>query len=334
MPLRLIDDADGLDRAYAALRTMLTQWAGGRARSWQAESALEPPGDGGTYARREDLYIFLERGNDAMSLGVALTDRDRELLRADLPRSAPAKRARRCAIATDETGALFVMLGLDALRDGDIREPFRRLGAIPCLKRADMSGRDYAMIGPMADVRAADALQALAGAHPAFDRHVAKLGSLAEHEDARSHDDLYAVSRAVERTPRVHGRIASALHERLQAHGFQLDEVERGGLAVDLALTRDAETLVFEIRDHAELADLIRGLGQLVLAAPRVAGLSRVFVLPAPNDELGGALDPFAAAFEELAVSVLLYDFENNAPQFRFVRADPQLALETRRLFD
>ncbi|MGE3141897.1 MAG: hypothetical protein AB7L65_01130 [Hyphomonadaceae bacterium] len=336
MALRIIETPAQLDAAYDGLAAALTAWAGpGGARQWRSSDALEPEAEGASFARRDDLHLYLERTRDRIALGAALTPRNRDLVRVEFSRAAPARRKHRAAFAFDDAGdAYFLMISTDALKDHDIRDPFRRLAGAPLVKRAELGGRDYLMIGPLDAPRIADALFAVAGVSPAFEKHIAKLGAVVADEDERQESEVYAVSRAVERAPRAVSRVISALHEHLMRAGFQLDAAEAGALKADFVMSRGAESLVFEIRGDAELADLVRGLGQLALVAPRPAALTRMLLLPAPRDELGQALAPFAPAFEELSVNVLFYDFEGDAVTFRFERADPALPDGTRRLFD
>jgi hypothetical protein len=87
------------------------------------------------------------------------------------------------------------------------------------------------------------------------------------------------------------------------------------------------------VRGDAEIADLVRGVGQLALAAPRAAALTRFFVLPAPREEAGAALAPFMPAFEELSISVLFYDVRDDGVRFVFFRPDPALPARVRALF-
>jgi hypothetical protein len=322
-----------LDAAYAELAAALAAWSGGRAHAWTAADALEPGGEGATYSRRDDLNLFLERTQERVALGAALTERDRDLLRVELSRNAPARRKQRAAIAVDENNAFYLLLGADWLRDQQLRDPVRRLAGAPLLKRAELAERDYLLAGPLSDPRIGDALCAIAGLAPAFEKHVVKLGSLIADEDEAQEEELYPISRSVARAHRVQGRVIAALHQRLRAAGYQSDVAEAGALKADFAMSRGAETLVFEVRAHAEIADLVRGLGQLTLVAPRPAHLTRFFVLPAPRGEIGQALTPFMPAFEELSVSVLLYDLERDEIDFRFERVDPSLNEETRRLF-
>ncbi len=333
MSLRIVDESAQLDQAYQALLTSLTTWAGSGAHPWRAQGGLEPSADGASFARRDDLHLYLERTTDKIALGVALTEKDRDLLRIEFMRDAPARRKRRVAIAADEAGRFHLLLSVEALADQDIRDPVRRLAGAPLAKRAEIGGRDFILLGPLDTPRIADSLAAVAGLSPNFERHIARLGDLAADEDERMKSSLYVVSRNVSRAHKIQRRVIAALHERLSGHGFQIDEARAGVLVADFAMSRGAETLVFEVRGDAEIADLVRGVGQLALAAPRGAALTRIFVLPAPRDGLGDALAPFYPALEELGISVLLYDLRNDAMEFHFDRVDPELAQASRALF-
>ncbi len=332
MPLKIIEERADADAAYGALEASLTAWAGPGRQTWHARDALEPAADGATYARRDDLHLYLERTSVAFSLGVALTEADRDLLRIDVPRDRPGRRRREAAFARDDAGGFFAILGVEFLRELDVRMPFQRLAGTPLVKRAELAGRDYLLIGPLQDPRIAEALCAIASLTGAFEKHVSKLGAFLEDEDERLQSQLYQVSSGVRRARRVQRLVIVSLHGALAPHGFALDEVEQGGVHADFALSRGAETLVFEIRADASRADLVRGLGQLAIAAPRGAHLTRFLVLPAPHGPRD-ALAAFDPAFEELSVNVLFYDIENGAAVFRFDRADPALTLTTRRLF-
>lgn len=333
MALRIVDDPTQLDLAYDTLVASLTAWAGPGAHSWRSQGALEPSADGASFARRDDLHLYVERTADKIAIGVALTEKDRDLLRAEFMRDAPARRKRRLAIAADEEGRFHLLLSVEALTDQDIRAPLRRLAGAPLAKRAEIGGRDFVLLGPFDSPRIADALAAVAGLSEGFARHIARLGDLVSEEDERMKSALYPVSRNVARAHKVQRRVIAALHERLSLAGYHADEARAGPLPADFAMTKGAETLVFEVRADAELFDLVRGVGQLTLAAPRGASLTRIFVLPAPRDSIGDALAPFHPAFEELSISVLLYDIRNDALEFHFERADPGLSAEARDLF-
>ncbi|MET0182767.1 MAG: hypothetical protein ABW199_07770, partial [Caulobacterales bacterium] len=311
MPLRIVEDPNELDQAYAALSAAFTAWGGGVAHVWRAGGGLEAAADGASFSRRDDLHLYLERTLDKVAIGVALTERDVDLLRIEFMRDAPARRKRRAAIAADDGGEFHLLLATDFLADQDIREPFRRLAGAPLVKRAEVGGRDYVFLGPFSSPRIADAVAAVAGLSPAFQRHVAKLGDLAANEDDTMDTALYRVSRGVARAHKVQRAVAAALHEKLAGAGYQLDESHVGPLRADFVMSRAADSLVFEIRANAELSDLVRGIGQLTLVAPRGARVSRVFVLPASLGDMGDALTPFRPALEELSVSLLLYDVTN-----------------------
>lgn len=333
MPLRIVEDPAELDQAYAALNAAFAAWAGGAAHAWKSDSALEAAAEGVTFARRDDIHLYLERTLDKIAIGVALTERDADLLRVEFMRDAPARRKRRAAVAADDAGKFHLLLSADLLADQDIREPFRRLAGAPLVKRAEVGGRDYVFLGPFDAVRIADAIAAVAGLSPHFQRHVAKLGDLAAGEDDAMETSLYRVSQGVARAHKVQRLVIAALHERLGGAGYALDESNVGPLRADFVMSRAAESLVFEVRGDSELSDLVRGIGQLTLVAPRGARVSRLFVLPAPRGELGEALTPFRPAFEELSVSLLFYDVKDGGVEFHFDRVDDALSPEARALF-
>lgn len=331
--MRIVDDPAQLDQAYETLRVALAAWAGPGAHQWRSQSALEPSADGASFARRDDLHLYLERTADKLALGVALTEKDADLLRVEFMRDAPARRKRRAAIATDADGRFHLLLSQDLLADQDIRDPLKRLAGAPLVKGAEIGGRNYVLLGPFDAPRVADGLAAVAGLSTGFQRHIARLGDLAADEDERMKDALYPISRNVARAHKVHRRVITALHERLSGAGYQDDEARTGPLVADFAMSHGAETLVFEVRADAELSDLVRGIGQLALAAPRGAALTRIFVLPAPRDNADAALAPFMPTLEELGVSVLFYDIRNDALEFRFDRVDPEMSAAARELF-
>ncbi len=333
MPLRIVDDPAQLDQAYAALKSALTAWAGPGAHAWAAQGGLEPAGEGASFARRDDVHLYLERTDDRIAIGVALTAHDRDLLRLEFLRDAPARRKRRLAIAVEDDGAFALLISTEALADQDIRDPLKRLAGAPLAKRADIGGRDFVLLAPLGEPRIADALAAVAGLSPHFERHIAQLGDLAAGEDARMKTALYEISPRVARTHKVQRRVVAALHEKLAGAGFQLDEAEAGPLKADFVMSRGAESLVFEIRGDAEIADLVRGLGQLTLVAPKGASLTRVLVLPAPRQDIGQAIAAFYPALDELSVNVLLYDLSDAGMSFHFDRVDATLPRETRALF-
>lgn len=333
MALRIAEDPAALDAAYTQLQAALAAWAGKPAHAWTASGGLEPGGEGASYARRDDLHLYLERTRGEVAVGVALTERDRDLLRLDFDRAQPAKRRRKLALAIDDAQKMHLLIAADELTGQDIRDPFRRLAGAALAKRADVGGRDYLLLGPLDAPRVADALVAVAGLSPAFEKHISALGSLVADEDEAMDDALYAVSRNVARAHKVERRVIAALHEKLSQAGYYREDVETGPLKADFAMTRGAETLVFEIRGHAAIADFVRGVGQVSLVAPRAAAFTRFFVLPAPQEDLGAELAPFAHSFEELSLNVLFYDIEKDDVRFFFNRVDPALSAEARALF-
>jgi len=330
MSLRIIDDSTQLDAALTALKNALRAWAGGVSHQWRAESALERARDGESYARRDDLHLYVEKSFDRAVIGVALTERDDDLLRLEFMRDAPGRRKRRLAIAADEAGHFFLLLSLDLLGDQDIRDPLKRLVGASNVRRAELGGRDYVLIGPLDSPRVADALAATGGLAPKFERHVARLGALIADEDEHRNGALYPVSRDVARAHKVEQRVVAALHEKLAAASYRLDGAGPAPLQADFAMGRGGDKLAFEIRGHAEISDMVRGLGQLALAAPAQSGRARVLVLPAPLVETAAPLEAFASALEELRVSVLFYDIVADRLGFALHRADATLSAEAR----
>lgn len=301
---------------------------------WQTDGRDGVEAEGASYARRDDVYVFVERQRRHVLIGAALNHKDRDLYRVALPRQEPAKERKRWALAQDdETGETHLLIAADELRRQSVRDVFRRLAGAPQIKRANVSDRDYVLIGPLEEASVGDALISVGGLHPDFERHVERLASLAAESDEREEAELYKISRAVERQHRAHARVVHALFERLHAAGFALDQAETGGLRADFAMSRGAETLVFEIRADGAIEDVLKALGQLAVVAPKPAGLHRILALPAPRDQLGGALEPFRPAFEELGVSVLVYDFVGREVSFFFALANADLPRETRQAF-
>ncbi|MGE0044152.1 MAG: hypothetical protein AB7J28_06770 [Hyphomonadaceae bacterium] len=335
MALRLIDQESDLDSALDALEGALGEWAGGAHDLWRKEGREGPHAEGASFAVSEHVYIFLENTRRDVLIGAALTDGDRDLVRVEIRRDDPQRHKKRFALARDDvTQKLFLLISEAELRRQDIAEPLRRLAGAPIVKRAHLLERDYVLIGPLDDPRAADALISLAGLAGAHQRHVAHLGEEAARSDAREARALYKIAPSVARRHRVHVKVASALFERLHPFGFQIDDAENGPFKADFAMSRGADTLVFEIRGDASAGDVLRGLGQLALVAPKPAGLARVLILPAPDGDATEALAPFAPAFEELAVSVVFVDFEGAQPSFSIERADDTMAEDVRTLFN
>ncbi|MGE0829250.1 MAG: hypothetical protein AB7O04_07865 [Hyphomonadaceae bacterium] len=335
MTLRIIDAETALEAAIAKFEDALTAWAGAKSNVWQKDWREGAEAEGASYARREDVYIFVEKQKRDVLIGVSLAERDRDLFRAALPRAAPAADRKRYAIAEDDSdGQSYLLIAADELKRQGIREPFRRLAGVANIKRANVSERDYVLIGPLNDARAADALLSLGGLHPDFERHVERLAALAGESDAREETLLYPVSRQVERMHRAHEKIVAALFQTLHGAGYAIDDVETGLFRADFAMSLGAETLVFEIRADAALEDLIKALGQLTLAAPKAAGLTRILALPAPREQLGAALEPYFSTFEEHAISVLIYDFKDGEARFFLERADTGLSDGARALLN
>jgi hypothetical protein len=329
MSLRIVDDPAQFDAALAALQSGLKTWAGGAVQAWRAQSALEHAREGESYARRDDLHLYVETTFDKAMIGVALTERDEDLLRLDFMREAPARRKRRLAIAAAEGGEFYLLIGVDLLADQEIRDPAKRLPAAAGVRRAELGGRDYLLYGPLSEPRVADALQATAGLSPRFERHIARLGALlADEDDVMEGASLYPIRREIARAHKIERRIVAALHERLSAASYRFDAAGAGPIKADFAMSRGADKLAFEVRGHAEIADLVRGVGQLALVAAH--GRARILVLPAPLAGADGVLTSFAPALNELSISVLFYALEHDELRFMLHHADPALSAEAR----
>jgi hypothetical protein len=334
MGLRIADSEMQLEQAFLQLEKTLTAWAGGRAESWQKDGRDGPREEGASYARREDMYLYSEKTPKILSVGAALTAKDRALLTLEIPRREPAKDRKRFAVAFDETDAAYLLISADELKRQNIRDPFKRLAGAPQIKRANVSDRDYVLIGPLTEARSADALLSLAALNPRFEEHVEKLGALAGLSDEKDDTDVYQVSQRVARERRVHAKVVDALFARLRAAGFQIAELTNGPLQADFAVHRSDVAIAFEIRADAELEDFLKAIGQLTLIAPAGGAFKRCMVLPAPREALGQALAPFEAAFAEAQIFVLLYDFVEKDVKF-WAQVVPQgFPPELRALFD
>jgi len=313
MALKIVDGAEQLQASLDTLEATLTAWADGKADHWQEDGRGAPRESGATYARRDDVYLFTHQSPREISVGVALAERDRDLVRISLPRREPSKDRKRAALALDDSGASFLLISVDELKRQSIREPLRRLAGAPQIKRANVADRDYVLLGPLDEPRVAEALLALGGLHPLFEKHVEKLGALAGASDDLDEQELYRPSPRVAKQPRLHAKVVHALFEKLHGQGFEVDELKAGPYRADFAMRRRDLSIAFEIRVAAELEDILKSLGQLLLVAPKGSGAQRCIVLPAPREAMGPALDVFQPALEEAASMVLLYDFKDKA---------------------
>lgn len=316
MALKIVDNADQLETALETLEATLLSWADGKADHWQEDGRNGPRESGSTFARREDVYLFSHLTPREISVGVALSERDRDLVRISLSRKEPAKDRRRAALALDDAGATFLLISVEELKRQSIRDPLRRLAGAPQIKRANVSDRDYVLIGPLEEQRVAEALLALGGLHPLFEKHVEKLGALAGASDELDDTELYRPSPRATKLHRLHAKVVHALFEKLHGQGFEVEETKAGSYRADFAMRRRELGVAFEIRVAADLEDLLKSLGQLLLVAPKASGMQRCIVLPAPREPLGGTLSVFEAALEEAATMVLLYDYKDNAFEF------------------
>ncbi len=325
MTLRIIDAEGPLTTAFSQLEGTLSAWAGGRSDAWEDRDGVE----GASFSRSEDVYLFIERQRRRLVFGAALSASDKDLIAFEISREEPARDKKRIAAAMNEAGESFLLIGVDALKNQGVGDVFRRLAGAPAVKRANLSDRDYVLIGPLSDPRSAEALLALAALHPRFARQIDKAAHVAVDED-REDAAIYAVAAGVAKTHRAGAKAARALFERLAALGYYAETVELGALKADLAMSRGEDTVVFEIRAEAEVEDLQRALGHLALIAPLALGLTRVIVLPAPKEALGATLDPYKQAFEEMKVSLVFYDFKGGETVLTLDTADPGLHADVR----
>jgi len=325
MTLRIIDAEEQLNAAIAQLESALIAWAGVASEIWRSEGEGV---DGAAYARRDDVYVYLEKTPESVRIGAALSDRDRDLLRIALPRLTPAEARKRWAIAQDdEESRAYLLIAADELRRQGLRDPFRRLAGVNLIKKANVAERDFVLLGPISEPAIGDALLSLAGLSPRFERHVEQLGALAG-AGTDGDNALYAASWAVERRQRARLHVRQALEARLGAAGFSADIAESGPLRADFAMSRGAETLVIEIRDKADVDDVLTAVGRLALVAPQSAGLVRVLALPAPRDAAQDALDTLKPALTEMGLSVLLFDFDGKRTTLSLALTDASLAPE------
>jgi hypothetical protein len=313
MGLRIVDTETELDAGFAALEDMLTRWAGRKTDAWQKGGRDGPKEEGASFAKRDDVYVYIQITRQDAHVGVALTEKDKDILRIGLPRRDPDKQQKRVAMAVDEAGGQFLLVSEDELKSQSIREPFRRLAGAPQLKRATVGDRDYILIGPVSDARTADGLMAIAVLHPEYERFVERVGRGAADSDARDDDlHIYPISLAVQRQHRAQTKVVQALFDRARTAGFQVVELKTGPTIADLALSRGDVSIAFEIRADAELEDFTKGVGQLALLAPKSAGWRRCLALPAPREPIGQKLRSLEPAFEELGLMLLFYDFQGN----------------------
>jgi hypothetical protein len=320
MSFRIIDTSAALDQAVARLREALSEWAGG-GDVWA---------DGESYARREDVYLFVIAEAEKIAIGAALTGRDEEILRIELPRKEPTRDRKRAALVVGDGDAPFLMVSLDELRRQGLRDPLRRLAGASLLKRATVANREYLLVGPLSQAKAADALLSLAALSPAFERHVEKLGALAGEGEE---DDLYLISARVAGAHRVRAKIGATLLAKLRTAGFQVADIRNGPIKADFAVARADAAIAFEIRPDAALSDFLAALGRLALVAPGGGAFRRALVLPAPRDNLAAATAPFETACREIGVWVLMFDFKDGAAQIWSQTAPADLPEDVRQLF-
>ncbi len=323
MTLRIIDAQVQLDAAFDQLEGTLAAWAGGRADAW-----AHGRGQGVSFAKGIDIYLYLETHEDRRILGAALAERDRDVFRLETARHEPGRNRKPLVAATNEAGEMFLLISIDALKGQGLRDVFRRLAGAAAVKRANLAERDYVLVGPLSEPKSADALLAIAALHPKFEEHIEK--SAGRGQDEAEERDLYPVSPHVARQHRAPAKVRRALFERLTGLGYVLETVELGHLSADLAMSRGEDTVVFEIRPEAEVEDLQKALGHLALIAPRALGIDRVLLLPAPREPVGAALDPYKQALEEMGVSLAFYDFRGGETSILLEYADRVLAADVR----
>lgn len=330
MPLKLVESEAQLEQAMETLEATLGAWAGGKSDFWQEARGQAT---GASFAKREDVYLYIHRSAREIEIGAALTEKDRDLVRLALHRREPSRERKRCTLALDEEGKAFVLVSVEELKRQGIRDPLRRLAGAPQIKRASVGGRDYVLLGPLDEIRVAEALLALAGLHPLFEQHVERLGALATASDALEEKELYKPSPRVARQHRVHAKVVQALFELLHGKGFEVEELSNGPYRADFAMRRRDLALAFEIRAEADLEDVLKAIGQLLLVAPKASGFQRCIVLPAPREALGMVLGPFETALAEANALVVMYDYKDKGFVFWPQLIPEGVSAEAARLF-
>jgi hypothetical protein len=354
MTLRIVDSNAEVEAAWEVLGTTLRTWAGENNDAWQRDGLVDNARErGDMFWRRDDFYVFLYRSDREFGLGVSLTERDRDLLRVAIDRREPARDRRKFAVAKSPEGETFLLVALEQLRRQNIRDALTRLPGVAAIKRATISNRDFLLIGPMSDPRMPDALVALIQLSPVFERHLERLGKLLEGDDDDENDvPLYRLSQRVRSQRRVQARVVEALFQRLRGAGFEWSETrigewdaqgqdeprndrerERRLMRADFVAARAGGTLVMEIKAEADREDVFKAVGQLAVQGRAVADSRRVLVLPAPRDPLGRALAPFEAAFAELDITVLMFDFKGSAVDLWMVRRGARIPDDVASIF-
>lgn len=314
MGYRILAGGDQRDAVLDDFARAAAHWAGAPAQAWRLIDGAR----GRSFARGGDFYIYLEQSDAGSALGVARARDDCDVLRIALDHDAQSDAADDAALLWDDEDAdAFLVLSETWLLQSGIADPFVRAAGSALIKRADIGARRFLMLGPLDKPRAADALIAIGG-----------LKASAES------DTLYPVGHGVERTHRARDQALSHLAERLEAAGYKRDAASAAGLSAELALSLEAQTLVFAAPRRLTATAIAAALGSFAIYAPREAGCVRILTLPGPHLDDGGALEPFLPALQELSVSVLFYDFAADGPRYWFAAADETLSTHVRAAVD
>jgi hypothetical protein len=317
--LRIIDADLQLDQAFDAFERTLKSWAGGRAGEWRTDGPRGVAEEGATYARRDDVYLFVSMTDEAAHIGIALMPSDRSVLDIGLPRRGPGRDRRRAALASDDEGRLYLLAAEEALRLQGVREPFRRMAGHAFAKRARVGGRDYLMLGPLTDPGAVDALLAVAALHPAFEAHLDRLARI----DAPASADLWRASDGVARLHRGAERAVFAAAQALRRANFILEPPLESPFGIDLSARRgEAAIAICAVREPSACAIAERA-GALCLAAPTSAGYVRALLAPAAREPEDRTLLALADALADMEVSLVRYDIRDDAMTLTPVGAAP-----------
>jgi len=307
--LRIVDADLQLNQAFDLFERTLQAWAGGRADEWRKDGPRGVAEEGSTYARRDDVYVSVAMTDETAAIGVALMPGDRAILDIALPRRGPGRDRRRAALAVDDNGDVFLLAAEESLRERGVREPFRRMAGHAFAKRARVAGRDYLMLGPLAQAGVVDAILALAALHPTFEAHLDRLARL----DAPAPMGVWRVSDGLARVHRGAEKAAFAAALALRRAEFVLIDPLPGPFAVDVAARRgEAYLAVRAVRD-ASAETLAQAAGALALAAPACDGWTRILLAPAPRAADDPALAAFADALAEMGITLTTFDVRDDA---------------------